>query len=121
MPTSKLSRRTLLQGAIAGASTLALPSFVQAQAGSAHVVVVGGTKVLWGPALGAAVYFLAKDVLGDHAQHWMAIFGVALIIVIVFAPEGLSGLMQRLIKKRRPKPSALVSGIYGGRRTRASH
>lgn len=85
------------------------------------MVVVGGTKVLWGPALGAAVYFLAKDVLGDHAQHWMAIFGVALIIVIVFAPEGLSGLMQRLIKKRRPKPSALVSGIYGGRRTRASH
>jgi branched-chain amino acid transport system permease protein len=60
------------------------------------MVVVGGTRVLWGPALGAAVYFLAKDVLGDHAQHWMAIFGVALIVVIVFAPEGLSGLLRRL-------------------------
>jgi branched-chain amino acid transport system permease protein len=65
------------------------------------MVVVGGTRVLWGPALGAAVYFLAKDVLGDHAQHWMAIFGTALIIVIVFAPEGLSGLLQRLIRNRR--------------------
>jgi branched-chain amino acid transport system permease protein len=84
------------------------------------MVVVGGTKVLWGPALGAAVYFLAKDVLGDHAQHWMAIFGVALILVIVFAPEGLSGFVQRLIKRRQPRPSALVSGIYGGR-ARASH
>ena len=67
------------------------------------MVVVGGTRVLWGPALGAAVYYLAKDVLGDHAQHWMAIFGTALIIVIVFAPEGLSGVLQRLARTpRRP-------------------
>lgn len=62
------------------------------------MVVVGGTRVLWGPALGAAVYFLAKDLLGDYAQHWMAIFGVALIVVIVFAPTGLSGLLLRLVR-----------------------
>ncbi|WP_027995122.1 NAD(P)/FAD-dependent oxidoreductase [Simplicispira psychrophila] len=36
------SRRTLLGSAITGAATLALPSFVHAQAGRAHVVVVGG-------------------------------------------------------------------------------
>jgi branched-chain amino acid transport system permease protein len=65
------------------------------------MVVVGGTRVLWGPALGAAVYFLAKDVLGEHAQHWMAIFGTALIIVIVFAPDGLSGILRRLTRGRR--------------------
>ena len=64
------------------------------------MVVVGGTRALWGPALGAAVYFLAKDVLGDHAQHWMAIFGTALIVVIVFAPEGLSGILMRLVSSR---------------------
>src|SRR5450830_1494669 len=33
------------------------------------MVVVGGYKALWGPALGAVVYFLAKDVLGDYANH----------------------------------------------------
>ena len=66
------------------------------------MVVVGGTRVLWGPALGAAVYFLAKDVLGDHAQHWMAIFGTALIVVIVFAPEGLSGALCRLLRTAAP-------------------
>ncbi|MDP4299183.1 branched-chain amino acid ABC transporter permease [Leptothrix discophora] len=71
------------------------------------MVVVGGTRVLWGPALGAAVYFLAKDVLGDHAQHWMAIFGIALIVVIVFAPEGLSGYLQRLWT-RRPSAQAVA-------------
>ena len=66
------------------------------------MVVVGGTRVLWGPVLGAVVYFLAKDVLGEHAQHWMAIFGIALIAVIVFAPEGLSGILLRLAFGRRP-------------------
>lgn len=35
-------RRTVLGSAIAGAASLALPSFVRAQAGAAHVVVVGG-------------------------------------------------------------------------------
>jgi len=74
------------------------------------MVVVGGTRVLWGPALGAAVYFLAKDVLGEHAQHWMAIFGIALIVVIVFAPEGLSGLLRRIILNRRRTGSTAASG-----------
>jgi branched-chain amino acid transport system permease protein len=38
------------------------------------MVVVGGFKVLWGPALGAVVYFMFKDILGDYATHWMTIF-----------------------------------------------
>lgn len=67
------------------------------------MVVIGGTRVLWGPALGAAVYVIAKDILGDHAQHWMAIFGTALIVVVVFAPEGLSGLLRRVARRVRPQ------------------
>ena len=37
-----IHRRQLLGGAAAGAASLALPSFVRAQAASAHVVVIGG-------------------------------------------------------------------------------
>ena len=60
------------------------------------MVVVGGFKVLWGPALGAVVYFMFKDVLGDYATHWMTIFGVVLIAVIVFSPTGIAGAIMRL-------------------------
>jgi len=68
------------------------------------MVVVGGTRVLWGPALGAVVYFFVKDVLGEWTTHWMSIFGLMLIVIIVFAPEGLSGLaLDRLNKGRRGK------------------
>lgn len=69
------------------------------------MVVVGGFKVLWGPPLGAVVYFLFKDILGDYATHWMTIFGVALITVIVFSPTGVAGALQRLAGARRAVPA----------------
>lgn len=67
------------------------------------MVVVGGFKVLWGPVLGAVVYFLFKDVLGEFATHWMSIFGVALIAVIVFSPTGLAGMIQRFFSPKKMK------------------
>ena len=73
------------------------------------MVVVGGYKVLWGPALGAVVYFLAKDILGDYANHWMAIFGVALITVIVFSPTGIAGALQRLVQGKKAAPAVRAS------------
>lgn len=69
------------------------------------MVVVGGYKALWGPALGAVVYFLAKDILGDYANHWMAIFGIALITVIVFSPTGIAGALARLFKGQSATPA----------------
>jgi len=70
------------------------------------MVVVGGYRALWGPPLGAIVYFLFKDVLGDWASHWMAIFGIALITVIVFSPTGLAGALERLGPARRKRAAA---------------
>jgi len=72
------------------------------------MVVVGGFKALWGPAAGAVVYFLFKDILGEHATHWMTIFGVALITVIVFSPTGVAGLFDRWVLGK--KPSVKVGG-----------
>jgi branched-chain amino acid transport system permease protein len=72
------------------------------------MVVVGGFKALWGPAVGAVVYFMFKDILGEHATHWMTIFGMALIAVIVFSPTGVAGLFDRWVLGK--KPSVKVGG-----------
>ena len=72
------------------------------------MVVVGGYKALWGPALGAVVYFLAKDILGDYANHWMAIFGVALISVIVFSPTGIAGALGRVLLRKPAMPAPIT-------------
>ena len=74
------------------------------------MVVVGGHKVLWGPALGAVVYFLAKDILGHYANHWMAIFGIALITVIVFSPSGIAGALAKWVRGKS-QPGTLVKTL----------
>lgn len=85
------------------------------------MVVVGGPKALWGPALGAIVYFLFKDILGDLANHWMAIFGVALISVIVFSPTGLAGLLGRLFQGRPQRPVPVASAAMSAAATGIAH
>ncbi len=74
------------------------------------MVVVGGFKVLWGPALGAVVYFIFKDILGDYANHWMTIFGVVLIAVIVFSPTGIAGALMSWVSD---KPTAGKQPVRG--------
>ncbi len=76
------------------------------------MVVVGGFKTALGPIVGAIVYFLFKDLLGDYATHSMAIFGAALIAVIVFSPDGIVGAVQRLRKR---------GSLQGGRRHAGGH
>jgi len=71
------------------------------------MVVVGGFKKPIGPIVGAIIYFLTKDLLGEWATHSMALFGAALIAVIVFAPDGITGALERLIRRRKaPAPVA---------------
>lgn len=65
------------------------------------MVVVGGFKKPIGPIVGAIIYFLFKDLLGEWATHSMAIFGAALIAVIVFAPNGITGALERLLTARK--------------------
>ena len=65
------------------------------------MVVVGGFKRPVGPIVGAVIYFLFKDLLGEYATHSMAIFGAALIAVIVFSPDGITGAIEHLFKRRK--------------------
>ena len=73
------------------------------------MVVVGGFKKPIGPIVGAIVYFLFKDLLGDYATHSMALFGAALIAVIVFSPDGITGAVERLLKGRKPIAAGTLS------------
>jgi len=69
------------------------------------MVVVGGIKRSIGPIVGAMVYILLKDLLGDYATYSMAILGTALIAVIVFSPEGIVGAVERLRIRLRYGPN----------------
>jgi len=70
------------------------------------MAIIGGTRFVWGPALGAAIYFFFKNAAGDFTEHWPAIIGLTLIVVTVLLPRGISGALQtliaRLYRRRRP-------------------
>lgn len=68
------------------------------------MVVVGGFKKTLGPIVGAILYFLFKDLLGEWATHSMALFGAVLIAVIVFSPDGITGALERLRQRLRYGP-----------------
>lgn len=70
--------------------------------GSALImVIVGGPRLLWGPAFGAIVFFFFKDVAGNLTEHWPALIGITLIAVTLLLPAGIGGaLVERLARWR---------------------
>jgi branched-chain amino acid transport system permease protein len=75
------------------------------------MVVVGGIKRTVGPIIGAIVYVMLKDLLGDYATYSMALFGSALIAVIVFAPHGIVGSAEHLFARLRYGPASKRSTV----------
>ena len=63
------------------------------------MVILGGTSSLFGPILGAGVFKVLEEVLSSWWQYWHLIFGVFLVVVVLFAPKGLDGLMEWRRKK----------------------
>lgn len=65
------------------------------------MAIIGGTQAIWGPALGAIIFFMLKDASSDLTEHWPAIMGITLILVTVLLPHGTSGLLVSLARKFR--------------------
>jgi branched-chain amino acid transport system permease protein len=57
------------------------------------MVLLGGLGSLFGPVLGATVYLLLEETLAMYTEHWMFYFGPILILVVIFAKQGLFGLL----------------------------
>jgi branched-chain amino acid transport system permease protein len=58
------------------------------------MVILGGMGTLGGPVLGAVVLRLLEDLLlPAWTQHWQAILGPFLVLVVLFAKRGLVGVL----------------------------
>lgn len=73
-------------------------------------VAVGGRGSLYGAVLGAILVNYAKTVLtGLMPEIWLFSLGAVFVLVTVFMPEGIVGLLKRKLKAIKPQPE-LVSG-----------
>ena len=67
------------------------------------ILFVGGIGTLWGPPVGALVVTVLAEVLRVSKGFNQLIFGVLLVVILVFAPRGLVGL-GRAFRMRRARP-----------------
>jgi branched-chain amino acid transport system permease protein len=64
------------------------------------MAIFGGMGQLYGPVLGAAIFTYLEEVLiTTFPYYYMLIFGIILLIAILYLPEGLVGLIQKLQRR----------------------
>ncbi len=73
------------------------------------MVLFGGIQSLMGPIVGSAVLMLIKEVFQFLQIYQVLIYGVFIMIVLFFFPNGIVGLYNdavRMIRRRREKKNA---------------
>ena len=64
---------------------------------SANVVLqtfIGGAGTFFGPALGAAIMTFFARVTSDLTRSWLLYQGLIFVLVMLFAPDGIGGLVD---------------------------
>jgi branched-chain amino acid transport system permease protein len=65
------------------------------------MVIVGGQGTLAGPILGAAFFLIVSQILSAYTESWALFFGLLFIGFILFAPQGIWGVLTAW-RARRP-------------------
>lgn len=60
-------------------------------------VILGGAGTVLGPLVGATVSVMLPEMLADFAEYRLLIFGGLLIVVLLIAPRGIVGVIERFI------------------------
>lgn len=88
---------------VAGALLGGLMQFVNIQAlhwsTSGDVVMMtllGGVGTLYGPIIGVIVFETLKEIFSSWTVHWYGLLGVLFILVTMYLPDGIHGLLVAL-------------------------
>lgn len=72
------------------------------------VVLVGGTGTLWGPVLGSAIFVLVSEWLRALQEFRFLIFGVVLLLVVLFMPSGVYPALRKASRRMDERDSQRV-------------
>jgi branched-chain amino acid transport system permease protein len=77
------------------------------------MVLLGGTGTLYGPVLGALALLVLEETLSRLTEHWKAILGPLLVLVVLFAKGGIAGAFEAW-RQRKTTPAQLWGDLRGG-------
>jgi branched-chain amino acid transport system permease protein len=70
---------------------------------SAHTImmlILGGMGNFAGAIIGAFAFEIVLHVFKDITKHWMLLMGSFIVLVVIFAPRGILGLVQKFTSKK---------------------
>jgi branched-chain amino acid transport system permease protein len=59
------------------------------------MAIIGGTGTIFGPFLGAGIILILRNWVSGYFHYYTAILGFVFIITVLWAPQGIMGLIRR--------------------------
>lgn len=70
------------------------------------MTILGGSGVFFGPAVGAAIFFVLEHFITAFTTNWMIFLGLILVVLVLLFPKGVLGsvldLLARVRRGREP-------------------
>ena len=73
------------------------------------VVILGGLGTLVGPILGAAFFVMLRHEVSEITPYWHLVVGVVLIAVVMSRANGVFGLLEGILSRRRSRPRPVLA------------
>jgi branched-chain amino acid transport system permease protein len=82
----------------------------------AIITMLGGAGTLLGPIVGAALLLSAQEIFKNQfRESHLLIYGILIVVVVLFLPEGVVGGLERLFRRKPKAPaSAKPQAALGG-------
>lgn len=81
----------------------------------AIITMLGGAGTLLGPVVGAVLLLAASEGFKNQFQEsHLLIYGILIVVVVLFLPEGIVGGLQRLFRPKKPKAKPAPKSSAGG-------
>jgi branched-chain amino acid transport system permease protein len=77
-------------------STVALAQSVE----GLLMAIVGGIGTLFGAFVGAATIIALENIISAYTERWPTALGLAFIVIMIFAPEGIVGTVRNVLARR---------------------
>jgi branched-chain amino acid transport system permease protein len=58
---------------------------------------IGGAGVFFGPIIGAAIITFMQSMLSDFTKVWQLYLGLLFVVMVLFAPFGIGGMVARML------------------------
>ena len=65
------------------------------------MVVLGGIGHIWGGVIGAVMVTIIFDLTREWYQYQLIVFGMTMVLTVIYLPRGIGGLIDRYLVTRR--------------------